>query len=1017
MQDFVRIGGEITSNPLNENFRRLIGEISRANVNLKFSSSNGIVNTIADMNNIHDPEDAQCCYVISSGEFYRYSKGDNQWHKIMDIGQTFRQGFLNSGVVVMEGGLKLKEGSLNTLIIPNMLVYYKNQAGDERYLKGMYLIEEKEFNASSVVTSPGAYSILVKSSGECSITTGMPQTDDPNQVYLGSFLASEGGKILKDFIFTLPDIAYTADRSGFIFDGGQAEGLYLDKTDAGDNTVSRKAGFYYDEGANYPVGQTDNYPVDTDNGSNYNLKSFTAIESVDRLYYTTPTNGLTNGFTEKVGLDPTHYYSNGSLEDVADGLWTIQRHLVTPNGQNIILYGTKTYNSQMDAVTALNDIENSDLNFPFAEVTRIVLQNSADFSTKNTDKCVFKTLQRLAQTGTIYPHFADNIFTIYSGDAADSTPATMRFNLGELQKEDYSNLYSLTVLPSKGNYEEFFSNQKYITDNNVITVPQSVAYTRNGYKIADKEDLDYVKNRINEIEKELWNVYDKDSKRYEQSVRYRLYQLEEKTDEHTATLADHETRLTSVENNKVNKTTKINGYTLGDTVGKNEAKSIALVTGDIAEGQGKGSKVNLWYTEERVNANTNVKKGAKHTDIKSLDDNANTHTKVNPHNLSTDDLNILADTTKIFVTPEEERRIRADRLPENTIQALADLDAKNLDSIDISYMTGNSTAPGDGPIHLGSAKKIRFFKDGLNISMDSDNETLSLECVGQLNDDLMTKQRYATLEKEYPTLYGGYVDKAVNAEFAYNVAGIETAEANQYYGTNDDAEVGIYDLPTYVGTANLESFASVDQIIFTPVDGSITEKHLSTALKDKINNNYHTIYNAGTLKSNKINTLDFGNNLTVTVNGNKATINATGGSGAGATTFATLSDVDVTYTGNEGKQIVINDAGTGLTVAPINSTKDYMLKAVYVDPTDVSRVKKAALADTATIAINANNALALNNKVVDDNATNASSLWTASKIISNTSIQIKNEGVNTYSGKTTPADSLGKNGDIYILTE
>ena len=67
MQDFVRIGGEITSNPLNENFRRLIGEISRANVNLKFSSSNGIVNTITDMNNIHDPEDAQCCYVISSG--------------------------------------------------------------------------------------------------------------------------------------------------------------------------------------------------------------------------------------------------------------------------------------------------------------------------------------------------------------------------------------------------------------------------------------------------------------------------------------------------------------------------------------------------------------------------------------------------------------------------------------------------------------------------------------------------------------------------------------------------------------------------------------------------------------------------------------------------------------------------------------------------------------------------------------------------------------------------------------
>ena len=38
---------------------------------------------------------------------------------------------------------------------------------------------------------------------------------------------------------------------------------------------------------------------------------------------------------------------------------------------------------------------------------------------------------------------------------------------------------------------------------------------------------------------------------------------------------------------------------------------------------------------------------------------------------------ILGDTQKIFVTPEEERRIRADKLPDDTIQALAELDAKN----------------------------------------------------------------------------------------------------------------------------------------------------------------------------------------------------------------------------------------------------------------------------------------------------------------------------------------------------
>ena len=39
-------------------------------------------------------------------------------------------------------------------------------------------------------------------------------------------------------------------------------------------------------------------------------------------------------------------------------------------------------------------------------------------------------------------------------------------------------------------------------------------------------------------------------------------------------------------------------------------------------------------------------------------------------------------------------------------------------------------------------------------------------------------------------------------------------------------------------------------------------------------------------------------------------------------------------------------------------------------------------------------------------------LW--QKIISNTSSQIKNEGVNTYSGTTVPDNSLGKNGDLYI---
>jgi hypothetical protein len=78
MQDFIRIGGPITSSPLNENFRRLLNAISMANTNLVFPEENGVVNTVTDMYAVPDPLDGQVCYVVSSGEFYRYSKTDNK---------------------------------------------------------------------------------------------------------------------------------------------------------------------------------------------------------------------------------------------------------------------------------------------------------------------------------------------------------------------------------------------------------------------------------------------------------------------------------------------------------------------------------------------------------------------------------------------------------------------------------------------------------------------------------------------------------------------------------------------------------------------------------------------------------------------------------------------------------------------------------------------------------------------------------------------------------------------------
>lgn len=1024
MRDFIRIGGEITSAPLNENFRRLLNAISIANTNLVFPEKDAVVDTIDEMNKIENPENAQTCYVISSGELYRYAKRDNKWIKIADFGQTFRQGFLNSGAVVLEDYITLKEGSKTILNMPSMLVYFKNKPGDERYLKGMYLVEAKELDITGKVSGANSYSILVDYTGNYSLITGMPKTDNPNNIFIGTILVNNKNEIIPNFIYTLPDMAYTADRGQFLLTGGQAEGCNLIATEEDDNKVNRASGFYYDEGINFPIGKTSKYPIDSDNGSNFSLKAYASQSPVETLYYMIPSNPLNYDILVADGIINNKYWNGVNLIEVPKNHFTIQQHLVTPNGQNIIIYGTKIYNSITDAISNLNSISSLNINFPYIEATRIVIGNVKEkFKTNDSSMCQFFTLGRLAQVGTISPEFADNVFKIYSGNLNDTSPASLRFNLYDLDREGFNNLYTLNILPYETVDDLFYNDEKYITDSKIQYTQKTRDRYRTvdkqpGYRIADNEDVILLKDRVNDLEREIWNLYDSTKAKYEQSVRYRLFTAENKLDENDTKLENHENRIIELENNKVKKETTINGYTLGDTNDKAEVKSINIQTGDIQEGLGKGTTINEWFTQGKVSENTDVVNATTHINKISANDSATSHTKVNPHNISTDDINILTDTTKIFITPEEERRIRTDRLPENTIQALADLDAKNLDSLGIYYTNGSSSTPGEGPIHLGDVKKLRFFKDGINMALDADRETLVLECIGQIDENrFMFKNRYATLEAEYPDSFGGYVDNAVNAEYANNVNGIETATSNQYYGTNNTGEVGIYDLPSYVSTIDKDSFVTGDQIIFVPVDGSVLEKHLSADLANKINNNYHTVYNNGELKSAEINTFSFGDNLTVNINGNTATINASGsGSGSGISNFVNLADVDVTYTGNEGKTIVINDEGNGLTVSAAPSLDKYMLKAVYVDSTDISKIKKAVQADTATLANTANNALKVNNKEVD-NTSKTEGLWTASQIISNTTSQIQNEGVNTYSGTTVPSDTLGKNGDIYVLIE
>lgn len=1153
MQDFIRIGGPITSSPLNENFRRLLNAITLANVNLVFPEENEVVSTITDMHAIKEPLDGQVCYVVSSGEFYRYSKKDNKWHKIMDVGQTFRQGFLNSGAVVLEGPMELADTSLTKIKMPTMLVYFKNKEGDGNYLKGMYKINEKVVDITDSITgSAGAYSIYVDEYGNYTIVSGMPAVDDVNHIFIGTFLvdaagkiiqAKQGSTILSTCLYTLPDIAYTADRGSFLVNGGQASGMNLTSSGNGDARANRLSGFYYDEGINYSIGDTKNFPVDTDNGSNFNVKGYEPEAPVPYFIYLIPEGGLSQTIETSTNLIYNKYWDNDKLADVPEGYYTIQQHLVTPNGQNIIVYGNQIYNSMTDAISNINTTYGLDAEFPYVETTRIVLGKPEDTETFTTDDlgcCQFFTMGRISQVGTISPEFADNIFKIYSGDTTDVTPSTIRFDLGELQKESFNSLYSLDILGSKVNRELYSSGSKYITDSNTSTVRQTLSESRTygtpgivGYRIADDKDLEYIRNRISDLEQEVWSIDNSGKERYEQSIRYRLFHIEDRLDDNDTRLDEHEARIVWNEQNKVYKATTINKYRLGDNTTKNEAKAIVLYTGDIAEGKGLGTTSNLWFTQARVSQNTDVVNSKNHMNTKSTGTKDTTlsatsvtgHTQVNPHNLSTDDLVVLQNSQKIFITPDEERRIRSDRLPENTKAELN----KKLEDISIQTIEGDSTAPG-GTTTLGDVTALKFYKSGANITVDTANKVATIECVGQTDpSDFLLRSEFAVSATARPDLYGGAVDRALNAD---NVTALDGAGADQYYGTNNQGQTGVFDLPVYVSTMDASSYTDVDQVTFTPIDKGITLRHLAdgkvtyttgneendlqTNVYDLVKYRYHKVFNSGSqgpykegttaqdtsaikyqyevpsggLKShvyyftynntsykftgttsmvaktvftytpstnkltyktptgadtnltitqvegtaveetywlsfvaktdwNKINEWNFGNNLTVTVTDGRATINAAV-AGNGATSFANLSDAQVTYNEeNIGKMIVLGkDASNNykLQFVPAPPLNNYMLIADYVDSTVDARVKYAAKADLATTAVSANT---LQKKyTVNDSGTSNTTLWTASKIKTNTSAQIKAEGVNTYYGTSAPTTVSGaKDGDLYILIE
>lgn len=1086
MQDFIRIGGPVTSSPLNENFRRLLNAISIANTNLAFSEEHGIVDTIADMEalvNTTELIDGQVCYVVSSGELYRWSAGQQKWIKIMDIGQTFRQGFLNSGLVIMEGEMTA-DG--NDIIIPPVLLYFKNQEGDGRYLRGMYKIESARLLVNTAVN--GAFSILMNSAGELKTISGLIAEDDVNWIFLGSFIIANNQLFN---VYTLPDIAYTADRGHFFIDGGQAEGLVLKGN--GDDYLSRDAGYYYDEGANYVNDDISKYADIVNEKTNLNLKHFNAEPQISLLYYIYPDHAFSHNITIRDdGRLDVSYINGGAVTAVPQGFFTIQRHLITPKGENFFIYDDKYYNSIADALEHLNDPFGLDVEFPYVESCRLIIGAKtveevggvtiAHTDTDDNDWFQVKTLSRLSQVGTFTPEFADDSFKLYSGET-DITPATMQFNLHNLELEDYHYDDSYQLYPLSYGYtkENFALAQKYVDIGQPATsVTQretgqyrTVGNTK-GYEMASNMDVAKLRERIETIEKEIWQVEQSGVALYNQSLRFRM----------SKNTNDITTLRTDV-NNKVDKTFKINNKSLNDPSGE-----IILYTDDINE---NNNPIHLWTSAgEKTNWNTAYDHATKR--------GTGSVTNNNPHGLGTADL--TENGNKYFVSQTEHQAI--ENLPPNTTQALngktGPIPVFAIDEHGVPVRLTN-------PLNENG---LYIYENGANITSGPDG-TVYLECVGQFNaDNVLTYDDFATLAK-HGGIYAGKVDHAVKAD------GIDFNRTDPmlYYGTNAVGTPGIFELPVYVSTANAEEYQDVNQSYFLPIDKSVCLAHLGnskvtyparseeaktgTNVYELVTKHYHKVYNSGvqgpyidgtqtqdtskiyyeykipaggleaddyyfsyenhnyrfTLNNdatagqilryapytdiltldgailqkdpvaaeivdenmwlplvsvtnwNNINEWNFGDNLTVTVNEGRATINASV-AGYGVSNFVNLADVYLEYNDdNLGKMPVLDKDPNGVyrLVWGVSNMKNVMRSQDYVGPNATLQVHSADLADSATTANTLQNLYSVN-----DGTTSASALWTSSKIV-----QEINKGVKVYSGTSTPTSSIGKDGDLYIL--
>jgi hypothetical protein len=122
----------------------------------------------------------------------------------------------------------------------------------------------------------------------------------------------------------------------------------------------------------------------------------------------------------------------------------------------------------------------------------------------------------------------------------------------------------------------------------------------------------------------------------------------------------------------------------------------------------------------------------------------------------------------------------------------------------------------------------------------------------------MPRNEFAINATSRPDLYWGAVDRALTAD---HVTVLDDAQPNQYYGTNDNNDKGMFDLPVYVSTMDGEDFSDTDQTTFEPIQNTIRLKHLGnsrlnytnndeestlqTNVYDLVKNHYHKVFNSG----------------------------------------------------------------------------------------------------------------------------------------------------------------------------